>query len=196
MARIEPLPRTSLGEQEDRLRAVEQAMGFVPTSMLTMARVPGLLEAFGQLGATVLRNGLVSPELTQLVGLMASVGGGCRYCQAHTGHSAERLGVDEDKLAAVWEFETSDLFDAAERAALRLALHAGQVPNAVTDADVDACREHFDDDQIAAIVATCALFGYLNRWNDTMATTLEEGPTAFGHRVLTDGGWDPGKHLA
>ncbi len=47
------------------------------------------------------------------------------------------------------------------------------VPNEASVADFNEVKEHFDEDQIVEIVATIALFGYLNRWNDTMATTLE-----------------------
>lgn len=194
MARIEPLGREALAEHEAGLARVEQLMGFVPNSMLTMARVPGLVPAFQGLGAAVMANGLISPDLVQMVAQVASIAAGCRYCQAHTGHTAERLGVPEDKLAEIWSFETSDKFTEAERAALRLALSAGSVPNAATEADFAACREHYNDDQIAAIVAVVAFFGYLNRWNDTMATELEPSPGAFGERVLTDQGWEIGKH--
>ena len=97
-------------------------------------------------------------------------------------------------LAELWSFETSDRFDAGERAALRFAFHAGQHPNAVGDDDLAACREHFDDAQITAIVAVCALFGFLNRWNDTMATTLEDVPRLLADRVLAPQGWDLGRH--
>ena len=169
-------------------------MGFVPNSMPTMARVPGLLEAFSALGAAVIGNPDLPTPLIQMVAQVASSAAGCRYCQAHTAHTAARLGVSEAKLADLWSFETSDHFDDAERAALRLAFHAGQVPNAATDDDFATLRTHFDDNQIAGLVATIAMFGYLNRWNDTMATDLEDGPTAFGKRVLSSNGWDPGKH--
>ncbi len=195
MPRIEPLPREELSEFEPGLQMVEQVMGFVPNSMLTMARVPGLLPAFQTLAGTVLMNGVIPNELTQMVAQVASTAAGCRYCQAHTAHSAERLGVSEAKLADLWSFETSEHFDDAERAALRLAAHAAVQPNEATDADVAACAEFFDQSQIAAIVATVSLFGWLNRWNDTMATELEASPLAFGERVLGANGWEPGKHV-
>jgi len=194
MARIDPLPRHDLEAFEPGFVMVEQVMGFVPNSMFTMARVPGLLRSFQSLAGTILMNGLISPELTQMVAQVASTAAGCRYCQAHTGHSAERLGVSEEKLADLWSFETSDHFDAAERAALRLAFHAGSQPNGATNEDFAACAEHFDEDQISAIVATISLFGYLNRWNDTMATDLEASPARFGERVLAPNGWEAGKH--
>lgn len=194
MARIDPLPTEALAAHEDRLQLVEQAMGFVPNSMPTMARVPGLLEGFVSLAGGVLANDLVPNDLKQMVALMSSVGGGCRYCQAHTGHNAERLGVSEEKLSEIWSFETSEHFTDAERVALRLAFHAGQVPNQATDEDFAALKEHWTDDQAAALVAVISMFGFLNRWNDTMATTLEEEPTHFGERVLGDNGWQLGKH--
>jgi uncharacterized peroxidase-related enzyme len=194
MARIDPLPAESLDEHAARFEMVEAMMGFVPNSMPTMARVPGLLEAFSSLGAAVIGNPNLPTPLIQMVAQVASTAAGCRYCQAHTAHTAERMGVSDEKLADLWMFETSDHFDDAERAALRLAFHAGQVPNAVTDEDFAALRDHFDDDQTAGLVAAISMFGYLNRWNDTMATDLEDRPAAFGQRVLGPTGWEPGKH--
>ena len=129
-----------------------------------------------------------------MVGNVASAAAGCRYCQAHTAAHADHLGVDPAKLAELWSFETSDRFDAAERAALRLALHAGQSPNAATDADFAECRRFYTDDQITAIVAVCALFGFLNRWNDTMATTLEPRARDVADQVLAPQGWSIGAH--
>ena len=169
-------------------------MGFVPNSMLTMARVPGLLPAFQGLGAVVLANPIIARDLAQMVAMMSSVGSGCRYCQAHTGHTAERMGVSPEKLEAIWTFETSEHFSEAERAALRIAFHSSQQPNAATSTDFDAAREYYSDDEIAAIVAVCSFFGYLNRWNDTMATTLEDSPRHFGETVIASNGWSGDRH--
>lgn len=192
--RIAPLDRAELADREEGFRAVEAFMGFVPSSLYAMARVPGLLDAFTGLCATVFLSELLPHDLIQMIGSMASAGSGCRYCQAHTVAHAEHLGVAADKLGALWSFETSPLYSEAERTALRLALHSGQHPNAVTDADFEACRLHWSDEQITELVAVCAVFGFLNRWNDTMATTLEDVPRAAAERVLAPQGWDVGKH--
>lgn len=194
MAHVEPLAREDLAEFESTFEIVEQMMGFVPNSMPTMARVPGLLPAFQGLAAAVMGDPLIPRPLASMVALMTSVGAGCRYCQAHTGHTAENMGVPAEKLAAIWQFETSEHFDDAERAALRIAFHAGQQPNAATPADFDAAREFYDENQIAAIVSVTALFGYLNRWNDTMATTLEDEPRHFGETVIAANGWTGERH--
>lgn len=193
-SRIAPPPASDLDAHAPIFEAYERILGFVPETSRTMARVPGLLDSYAALAVTVVGSGLISEELAQLVANVTSAASGCRYCQAHTIAHAEHLGASPERLADLWSFETSDLFDDGERAALRLAFHAGQHPNGVTDADVDACRAHFDDDQIAAILAVCSLFGFLNRWNDSLATELEPVPLAAADRHLASQGWNAGKH--
>ena len=115
---------------------------------------------------------------------------------AHTAHTAERVGIAAEKENALWEFERSPLFSEAERAALRVAQRAAQVPNAVTDADFGELKKHYTDAQIVDIVAVISLFGFLNRFNDTMATELEASPIEAGKRFLAKKGWSIGKHAA
>ncbi|GAB4321423.1 MAG: carboxymuconolactone decarboxylase family protein [Dehalococcoidia bacterium] len=194
MAHVDPLSRQDLAAFEALFRAVEGALGFVPNSYFTMGRRPELLRAFARLAATILRDGEVDPGLKQLVALLASRSAGCRYCQAHTAEGAARLGVDPAKVEAAFDFETSPLFDDRERAALRLARDAALVPNATEPAHFEALRQHFSDDQVVEIVAVIALFGFLNRWNDTMATALEHEPHRFAAEHLGRAGWQPGKH--
>jgi len=196
MGRIEPIPRSDLPQYEAVFELVEEAMGFLPSSLPTMARVPALFEAFGQFAAMVMNAGQIDAGLAQLIAHVASTAAGCRYCQAHTAAHAAHLGVDVDKIAAVWDFETDERFDAAERAALTLANDAAQVPNLVTDEHFTELTRYYTDEQIVQIVATISLFGYLNRWNDTMATTLESTPMAFASEHLAARGWTAGKHEA
>ena len=194
MAHVAPLPRAALVEFEPIFAMIEGLMGFVPNSLLTLGRSPEILRAFGGLSGAVLGSSRIAPELRQLVAFVSSTAAGCRYCQAHTSHGAERVGVSVAKLESAFEFETSPLFTAAERAALRLARDASMLPNATTAEHFEALRQHFDEREIVDLVAIVSLFGWLNRWNDTMATALEVPAVDFGRRVLTGGGWTPGKH--
>jgi hypothetical protein len=121
-------------------------MGFLPNSQLIMARRPEILRAFAQLGAAI--NGpssTIDPQLRNMVSQMTSRAAGCGYCMAHTAHTAERVGIAAEKENALWEFETSPLFSAAERAALRVAQGAAQVPNAVTDEDFAELKKHYTE---------------------------------------------------
>jgi uncharacterized peroxidase-related enzyme len=194
MSRIEPLRREALPEHEGMFKMVEATMGFVPSSMLTMAKVPGLLSAFAGLAGTISNLGQIDRGLAQMIANMASNAAGCRYCQAHTAAHASHAGVSDEKIAKVWEFETSELFSSAERAALRVAMCAAQNPNGVTEALFEDLKTHYSEQQIIHIVATISLFGFLNRWNDTLATTLEAEPAAYASGHLQAFGWEIGKH--
>ncbi|MPY80031.1 MAG: carboxymuconolactone decarboxylase family protein [Actinophytocola sp.] len=171
-------------------------MGFLPNSLLTMGHKPDILRRFTALLASTLGDGCVSPALKSMVAEVASTAAGCRYCQAHGALIMSRAGIDAEKAAALWEYETSPRFDEAERAALDLARNAALVPNGVTAEHFAAIRAHFSDEQIVEIVAVVATFGFLNRWNDTMATDLEEIPLTVASDYLADTDWAPGKHGA
>ena len=196
MAYLDPLPWSAVPQFGERFAHYQSTRGFVPNSILTMSRRPAIAAAFMDLNRAVLYEGTVPEELKMLVSLVTSQASGCRYCQAHMTNLASLYQASDEKIRAVWEFETSPLFSAAERAALRLGYHGALVPNEVNDEDFEELKRHFDESQIVEIVATIALFGYLNRWNDTMATQLEGKAVDVADRALGSVGWAPGKHAA
>lgn len=194
MERITPLTKDAVPELAEGFSKIEAILGFVPNSNLIMARHPQLLRAFQQLAVAALAPGKITQELKILIGHMASRAAGCAYCMAHTGHIAEKNGVDPRKLEALWSYETSPLFSDAERAALALARGAAVTPNAVTDADFADLKAHYSEDEIVEMIGVIALYGFLNRWNDTLATELERLPLRFGQDQLAHKGWRAGKH--
>jgi len=191
--RLEPLPPAP--ELKDLFAPFEKSLGFIPNSALIMQRKPKILQAFSQLvGAINGPEGELDRGFKRLLSHVASRAAGCRYCMAHTAGGALRFGVDEAKLAAVWDYHTSPLYSEAERAALDFALAAAAQPNDVTDEMFAGLRKHWSDGQVVEIVAVISLFGFLNRWNDTMATPLEEEPARVGEEFLAGHGWSAGKH--
>lgn len=193
--RLSPLPPDAVPEAKDILERTRQRMGFSPNSQLIMQRVPALLRGFSQLTAAIWDPaGKVDNKLKRLISHVTSRAAGCQYCVAHTADGAARLGIEQQKLDAVWEYQTSPLFSAAERAALDVAVAAGCTPNAVTDDMFLELRKHWSEEQIVEIVGVIALFGFLNRWNDTLATPLEDEPLEFAEKHLAAQGWDAGKH--
>lgn len=179
MSRLPPLPIEKLPEaQRQAVRRAEALMGFVANDVLIMARNPALMEAFGALVGAVYAPGKIDPGLKRLIGLVTSSAAGCRYCTGHTAFASRRHGIDAARLDAVWTFRDSSLFTDAEKAALELALHAGQVPNGVTNEMFAALGRYYDEDAQLEIVAVIAMFGFLNRWNSTLATELESAPAA------------------
>jgi uncharacterized peroxidase-related enzyme len=199
MPLVDPLPTDNDPEVAELSRFFEGTLGFAPNSVLTMMRRPALAQAFTALNRAVMSNeGRVGSELKRLIGHVASRVAGCRYCEAHTIRAAARFGAAEQRdarrLDEVWSFRRSDLFDDAERAALEFACAAASVPGAVTPEIAAALRRHWDDGEIVEITGVVALFGFLNRWNDAMATELEAPAAADGERWLAAQGWTRGKH--
>lgn len=196
MAHLDPLPAETTPELADDFAIFERILGFVPNSLLTMQRRPKMVEGFGALTKAVMDpEGAVDLGFMRLIAHFASRAAGCQYCEAHSLIAAEIHGVSQEKLDAIWDYRTSDHYSPAERVALDYALAAGSVPNAV-DADLVAgMKEHWSEDQIVQILGAVCLYGFLNRWNDSMATDLEDSPRAMGERVLSQGGWTGGKHV-
>lgn len=193
MANMEPLRREDHPELEELFALYDETLSFVPNSLYTMARRPEILRAFSDLITQIWRTGTLPQPLKPLIAIVSSVAAGCRYCQAHEAVDAKMRGVPDEKISAIWDFERSPLYDDAERAVLRFARDASLVPNEVTPASFEELRRHWDDGQIVEIMAVVGLFGFLNRWNDSMATDLEEVPLAFAARRY-DERWEPGKH--
>jgi len=191
---LDPSSNSESPELNPLFNLISQSMGFVPNSMRTMAHWPELLQHFSQLAGTVLNGGVLSADLKQLIAHITSTASGCQYCQAHTAHQAIKKGVTQQKLLAVFEFEDSDLFSEAEKAALKVALHGGTSPNGVEPEHMETLLNHFNQREAVEIISVIALFGFLNRWNDSLATTLEPGPLEFAQSSLTETGWQPGKH--
>lgn len=172
-------------------------LGFTPNSVLTMQRKPKMVQAFAQLNAAVMDpEGKVDLGFRRLIGHVVSKVSGCLYCQAHTLLGAHNFGVSEAKLADVWSYAQSAHYSERERLAMDFALAAASQPNAVTDEMFAELQGHWSDEEITEILGVVAMFAFLNRWNDTMATTLEERPTEVATQALGAQGWQAGKHAS
>ncbi len=195
MPLVQPLSPDANDEVRELADFFNETLGFCPNSVLTMQRRPTIAKAFINLNMAVMDNrGRVTSALKRLIGYISSHVAGCRYCQAHTICAAERYGAEDEKMTNIWEYKTHSAFSDAERAALDLAVAASTIPNGVDEDIQKNIREHWDDGEIVEILGVIALFGYLNRWNDSMATTLEEGAVESAQQWLTSDGWERGKH--
>lgn len=196
MPHLHPLENTDIDDAEivERFEHYAKTRGFTPNSIRTMARRPNVVKAFMALNQAVLYEGSVPEQLKMLISLACSFASGCLYCQSHMTNLSHLYDAPDDKIAALLDFEASDLFTPAEKAALNVAFKGGAVPNTASEADFDRLKEHFTEAEIVEIVASLSLFGFLNRWNDTMATTLEPLPAARSEGIIGNAGWHAGKH--
>lgn len=187
-----PIDDPSISEM---VKFYNETLGFCPNSIRTMQIRPAIAKAFVNMNTAVMANeGRVTSALKRMIAYISSNATGCRYCEAHAIRAAERYGAEKEQLENIWEYRTHPAFNDAERAALDLALAASQVPNNVTEEVQAEVRKHWDDGEIVEMMGVIALFGYLNRWNDSMGTSIEDGAVESGEKLLAKKGWNTGKH--
>jgi uncharacterized peroxidase-related enzyme len=180
---------------KELVKFFNETLGFCPNSVLTMQRRPNIAKAFIELNIAVMENhGQLTSEFKRLLAFVSSNTAGCRYCQAHTIRAAERYGSSSERLENVWDFKNQDIFTDSEKAALQFAQEASMVPVNVSRDTEKQLHIYWSDDDIVEIMGVIALFGYLNRWNDVMATSLEEDANTTGQDLLKGISWVPGKH--
>ncbi|MFT6843685.1 MAG: putative peroxidase-related enzyme [Psychroserpens sp.] len=195
MALVTPLSAEHDPETQQLAEFFNETLGFCPNSVLTMQRRPAISKAFINLNKAVMANdGGVTSALKRMIAWVSSNATGCRYCQAHAIRAAERYGAEQEQLDNIWEYRTHSAFSDAERAALDFSLAASQVPNAV-NADIKSrLYEHWDEGEIVEMLGVISLFGYLNRWNDSMGTDIEDDAVESGNQYLGKHGFEVGKH--
>ena len=196
MALVRPLEEHEIEEELcEFIQFFKGPLGVIPNSVRTMSRRPKVAKAFTELNIAVMEcHGNVTPEFKRIIGYVTSFVAGCRYCQAHTILGSQRFGSSEERLNDAWNFLESSHYNDGEKVALKYAFAAASIPNGVTDELADELHTHWEDDDIVEITAVIALFGYLNRWNDSMGSALEDLPIEAGEKYLKNTDWVVGKH--
>jgi uncharacterized peroxidase-related enzyme len=195
MPLVQPLDPNHDPQTRELAEFFNETLGFCPNSVLTMQHRPAISKAFINLNKAVMANeGRVTSALKRMIAWVSSNATGCRYCQAHAIRAAERYGAEQEQLDNIWEYRTHPAFSEAERAALDFSLAASQVPNAVDAKIKDELYRYWNEGEIVEMLGVISLFGYLNRWNDSMGTTIEEGAVESGELYLGKYGWEKGKH--
>ncbi len=129
--------------------------------------VPGAMDALMAMNKAISRVG-ISPRMLELMHLRASQINGCGVCAVQHPKIARRLGVTDERIFAVAAWRDAPFFTDAERAALalteavtRLADTADPVPDSVWE----EAAQHFDEQELAALVLSIATINVWNRLN-------------------------------
>ena len=189
ISHIETKNREDFPEFEELFNLVESFMGYLPNAYLLMADKPDLMHAFAKMSASVFKDDILDIQSKQLIALASSLSAGCKYCQSHTSHGAERAGVPNEKIANILNYKTSSHYEPSEVALLDLAFASGEVPNKANKAHFDQLKEFYSKEQILEVVAVISFFGFLNRWNDTFGTEIEAIPANYLQNELKPSNW-------
>lgn len=176
MQRISSLNLDQVPNLVPMLKAGEAVMGFLPEDALIMAHCPEMLKASADFITTVLTGGTVDGGLKRMMGFVFSQANGCQYCSAHTSFTALKNGISEDKMKEIWNYKNSSSFSAKEKSALTFAIKSGNHPNQTKDTDFDDLKIYFSEKEIVELTFTLSLYAFLNNFNDTIKTKVEQLP--------------------
>ena len=192
---VSPLDTNSTKQAKEMATFYNETLGFTPNSLFTMMHRPRIAKAFLEMNQAVMENkGSITSSMKREIAYLSSMTTGCRYCEAHAIRAAERYGSSQERLENIWEYKSNAAFSESDRAMFDLAIAASQVPNGVSEEIKARAKKFFSDGEIVEILGVVALFGYLNRWNDSMGTELENPAVKSAEKILKERGWEVGKH--
>jgi 4-carboxymuconolactone decarboxylase len=164
MARVPLLGRNDLPAADQAVYDRLQASRGVPTGNIwrALANAPNLLDRILSL-ADELRHGItIDKRFRELGVLMVGHVAQSAYEFDHHWNAALKAGISRDKLQALAAFETSPLFDDAERAVLRYASEVTAVGE-VREETWTALRGHFNDRETTELTITIAWYNCVVR---------------------------------
>ncbi|TVL92256.1 carboxymuconolactone decarboxylase family protein [Streptomyces sp. SAJ15] len=142
-----------------------------------------LADAMKGVGSLIkaINQGGLPQELQEIVGLRASQINGCSACvHSHT-QNLVKAGADSERIATVAAWREAPFFTDAERAALNLTEAVTRIADrsdeAVSDALWDEVADHFDEQELSALIL---VIGVTNMFNRINATIKEPAGTVWG----------------
>lgn len=144
--------------------------GKVLDAGLLWARVPRLFAGVALLfGAIERRSSPLAPALRSLLTVRISQINHCAFCVDVNSATLLERGVDEEKLAALDNWRSGELFDERERAALEYAEAVTRSDREVDDDLMARVREHFDEDAVVDLTALIAFQNMSSKFNAALA---------------------------
>ncbi|MGW1787273.1 carboxymuconolactone decarboxylase family protein [Streptomyces sp. NPDC002143] len=131
---------------------------------------PQVIAAIQQLNKAIQAAG-VDPLVLELVHLRTSQINACAPCVFAGVRSAKKHGETDERLHSVSTWRETPFFTEEERAALALAEAATRIQDGapgVTDEIWDAAADHFDEQQLSAIILNISITNFFNRINHTI----------------------------
>jgi alkylhydroperoxidase family enzyme len=129
----------------------------VPDLYRMLANAPDLLKAWTDIAWPLRNTTLTSRDLRELLIMRTALLTQAQYEWAHHWELALQAGVSKEKLEALPDWQASDLFDSAERAALKIAdelVLTGRVANGA----FNELSRHFDASQMVHLILTISFY--------------------------------------
>ena len=126
-------------------------------------------------GALDRKRSPLPPVLRSLVAVRVSQINHCEFCVDINSATLVKRGVSENKIAALWNWQESPLFDQKERVALQYTEAVTYSDRHVDDVLMARVKEHFDDDALVELTGLIAFQNLSSKFNDA----LDVAPQGF-----------------
>lgn len=133
--------------------------GRTPKVFATLALLYGALDR---------RSSPIEPALRTLVTVRVSQINWCGFCVDINASTALKRGISKEKLLAIAAFRDSTLFSACEKAALDYAETVTRTGQQVSQDQLAALREYFDDDALIELTALIAFQNLSSKFNSAL----------------------------
>ena len=158
------MPRIGYIEEREKTEDIREMIASAertgapdPRVVSIMARHPTAGLGWIRYWNSLLYEGRLPHVMKEMCRIFISMAHECGYCSTVRSKVAQEQGLTEDKVLALPDFETSALFDARERAALRYARLFKQGEHAIdSDAVYDDLKAQFSEEEIIELGQLCA----------------------------------------
>lgn len=148
-------------------------LGDVPEPVTIAAHHRHILSGANAYELALASAGHVDERLKELAVLKAATTIGCEFCVDLGAALGAEIGIDEEQLRALPQFEDSDAFSAVERLVLRYAVAMSRTPADVPDELFDALAEEFDEPELVELTAAIAWENYRGRFNQAFGVDAQ-----------------------
>ncbi len=157
------MPRLDYVEDKDLapealeyLALAESAGSPDPRVLRVIFRTPAGL-AWYRYWLALSNEGILPRDLKELCRVKIAFDHTCGYCSTVRSSAAKDVGLTENKIQEVWDFENSSVLSEREKMALRFADHLKHdLAKADDDAFYAQLREHFSAEEIVELGLWCA----------------------------------------
>jgi AhpD family alkylhydroperoxidase len=150
-------------------RVLAKLAGRAPKEAVTAlgmyAYLPGVLTAYGRLEQATNKLDLIDNRIRYLAELKAATMTACEYCMDLGSQIARRAGLSDEKLLAMPNYRTSDVFTEQEKLVMDYAVGMCRTPAEVPDEVFARLRQQFSDAQIVELTHVIALENMRGRFN-------------------------------
>lgn len=169
-------------EVADLYGRIEQAYGFVPNIVKTLAKCPELLQSFVPLWAQVYQSETIGKRYRAIAALGTAYSQDCAYCIEPMTQSARLAGLDETEITAVAN-GNYDSLDAPETLILNYAKALTIAPKSIT-ADIQTqLKQHFSDAEFVALTVTVAMYNFTSRVLQGLDIPADQNVSVREHHV-------------